>query len=94
MASIARNRTLELSIAASVRISAGVEASRELGIVPGVRIAEVAFGFGETFDPTGVLSLPPSLPRAGSRYQQLGRAVGEIANYGPEAWMLLQRLFR
>lgn len=92
--SIARNRALELSVTTSLRITAGLEAGRDLGIVAGARGAELAYGFGETFDPSAVPSLPRSLPRAGSRYQQLGRAAGQVANYGPEAWVFLQQISR
>jgi RHS repeat-associated protein len=55
------------------------------------RAGEVAFGFNETFAPTGVPSAPLSLPRAGSRFQQLGRAAGYVANYGPLALEALGR---
>lgn len=92
--SVARNRAIEFSVATSLRVSAGLKAGRELGIIAGARGVEIAYGFGETFDPSGIPSPPPSLPHAGSRYQQLGRAAGHIANYGPEAWVFLQQKSR
>jgi len=54
--------------------------------VLGARLLQVGQGFQETFDPSGVPSAPVPLPRAGSRYQQLGRGLGYVANYGPAVW--------
>lgn len=56
------------------------------------RFGEVVFGFNETFDPTLTPSMPSELPRAYSRYRQLGRGLGHVANYGPAIWGFLKGL--
>jgi len=61
------------------------------GIAAG-RLGEVVLGFNETSDPALSPSMPPELPRAYSRYRQLGRGLGYVANYGPAIWGFLKGL--